>query len=323
MKLSDSIEKYRLGKTDKYEVAEQIHKNSEILQDICQCFKRSDSICSLSANGIAASINVQDIGKLNFNIDPVDYFSIATWAMLLGTAYVETEVLSLFKKFVSSGCTVFDIGANIGWYSIISARLGASVYAFEPISHTFESLKNNIRLNNFSAEIYAYNMGCTDENGEDIYYFDERASGSASRKDLNYLQDGQSQKVLAKQTRLDDFVTGHSTQRIDLIKCDVEGGELFVFKGAGMVLNKFRPLVICEMLRKHAAKFGYYPDETIALFESYGYICVALDKNKPCSGYVITHMTNETEETNYLFVPKERLVEVSELVDIYGIDDEA
>lgn len=316
MRLSDTIHQFKMGNVDKYEVAEQIHKSSEILQDICRCLEISNNTCSLSANGISTLISVPEIGEINFYIDPADYFSISTWAMLLGATYIETDVLSLFKKFIGSGSTVFDIGANIGWYSIVSARLGASVYAFEPIPHTFESLKNNVELNDFSRVIHAYNMGCTDETGEDIYYFDERSSGSASRKDLKYLQDSRSQKVLAKQTRLDDFVKEHSVQRIDLIKCDVEGGELFVFQGAETVLNKFRPLVICEMLRKHAAKFGYYPDETIAVFKSYGYICVALDKNKPCSGYVMTHMTEETEETNYLFIPKERLAEVDRLVDI-------
>lgn len=316
MKLSDAIRQFKMGDINKLEVAEQIHKSTEILDDLCQCLRETGSTCNLSSNGISTLLNIPEIGELRFHIDPVDYFSISTWAMLLGAEHIEIDVCSLFKKFISSGCTVFDIGANIGWYSIISAQLGASVHAFEPIPQTFELLKKNVELNDFSASIHAYNMGCSNKTGEDIYYFDERISGSASRKDLKYLKDSQAKTVLAQQMRLDDFIGTYSVQSIDLIKCDVEGGELFVFKGAETVLNTFRPLVICEMLRKHAAQFGYYPDETIALFTAADYICVALDKNTPCSGYVMTHMTEDTVETNYLFIPKEKLSMVKRLINV-------
>ena len=318
MSLHQSIQQYMNGRIDKFKLAEQIQVCGHILNDLCQCLGQSGNSCSLSADGITTFLKIPEIGDVKFSVDPVDRFSFSAWAMLLGSAYIEKDILSMFRYLVGPGTVVFDIGANIGWYSIISATLGASVYAFEPIPRTFRFLDKNVTLNHFERMIHTFNVGCADQEGKEIFYFDERASGSASRKDLDYLQDHQSQQVCVTQIRLDDFVREQGIQQIDLIKCDVEGGELFVFQGGQALLQNFRPYVICEMLRKHAAKFDYYPDRTIELFASIGYICLALDKEQPRSAYIMERMTDDTVETNFLFVPKEKLPAAKELLCVRG-----
>jgi hypothetical protein len=55
--------------------------------------------------------------------------------------------------------------------------------------------------------------------------------------------------------------------KVDFIKCDVEGAELFVYQGAKATLMQQKPIVFTEMLRKWAAKFDYHPNDIIALFD--------------------------------------------------------
>jgi hypothetical protein len=59
---------------------------------------------------------------------------------------------------------------------------------------------------------------------------------------------------------------------VDLLKCDVEGGELDVLRGGTGLSGRNRPAIMLEMLRKWAALFGYHPDEIIRLLGSMGYV---------------------------------------------------
>ena len=318
MSLYQSIQKYLGGSIDKFELAAQIQPCSHMLDDLCQCLCQSGNSCTLSDKGITTSLKISGVGDVSFYVDLADRFSIATWAMLLGTSYIEQDIFSLFRNLIGPGSVVLDIGANIGWYSVISAKLGASVYAFEPIPRTFHSLEKNVALNYLDHMIRTFNVGCSDRIGKVTFYFDERASGSASARNLNYLQDDGAHQICVAQTTLDDVMHEKEIQQVDLIKCDVEGGELLVFQGGQTLLQRFRPFVICEMLRKHAAKFDYYPDRTIELFSSLGYICLALDKEEPGSAYIMEHMTADTAETNFLFVPQEKLPAAQKLLCVRG-----
>ena len=86
---------------------------------------------------------------------------------------------------------------------------------------------------------------------------------------------------------------------ISFIKIDVEGNELKVLKGAIETIVENRPLVYCELLRKHAKRFGYQPNEVIELMYKYGYICKTM-----CGGELtrIDEITEKTAETNFFFI---------------------
>jgi len=77
---------------------------------------------------------------------------------------------------------------------------------------------------------------------------------------------------------LDDFINKKKI-KIDFIKCDVEGAELFVFLGAKKVLLEHKPIIFCEMLRKWCKKFKYHPNEIILLFYKLGYKCFYINNS--------------------------------------------
>lgn len=70
---------------------------------------------------------------------------------------------------------------------------------------------------------------------------------------------------------------------------------------------------MCEMLRKWSGKFNYHPNDIIELFHAFGYVCVALKKDAPGTGYVINQVLETTQATNFLFVPEEKLSSLKEL----------
>jgi hypothetical protein len=98
---------------------------------------------------------------------------------------------------------------------------------------------------------------------------------------------------------LDNYMAVNNIEKIDFIKCDVEGAEYFVFQGGHKTLGENKPIVFTEMLRKWAAKFGYSPNDIIAYFTNFGYKCFVSDAGKLRQFGTVTE---ETLETNYFFL---------------------
>jgi hypothetical protein len=85
---------------------------------------------------------------------------------------------------------------------------------------------------------------------------------------------------------------------VDLIKCDVEGAELSVFKGGFKTLQQDRPVIYTEMLRKWSKKFGYHPNDIIELLADAGYLCFAFVGSRL---QTIDVVTDDTMATNFFF----------------------
>lgn len=141
---------------------------------------------------------------------------------------------------------IFDVGANIGDYSIQVRRLApySTIYAFEPHPYSFEKLlKISEELN-----IKAYNLGCG-KNNEKLEIFDcidnDGSTGaSLFRESIEFLRNRKSIKHNVEVIKLDDFVLKMKIELIDLLKIDVEGNELNVIKGAQKIIKDNRVNVI-------------------------------------------------------------------------------
>jgi FkbM family methyltransferase len=191
----------------------------------------------------------------------------------------------------------FDIGANIGWYSIGIAKSfdRINVFAFEPIPLTFEKLKVNIRSN--KVNVNAYNFGFSNQEQELTFYYCPEGSGNASSANLANLDN--TQEIPCSVKKLDDFVAENLFLNIDFIKCDVEGAELFVYQGGIESIKKNMPIIFTEMLRKWSAKFNYNPNQIIDLLSSIGYRCFTAKEDKLVEFF---KMSENTTETNFFFL---------------------
>jgi hypothetical protein len=110
----------------------------------------------------------------------------------------------------------------------------------------------------------------------------------------------------------DDFVARERIKRVDLIKCDVEGAELFVLRGAAQVIERDKPIVFLEMLRKWARQFDYHPNDIIGLLAASGYRCWAIGEHALRE---IEAVDDDTAETNYVFLHARHRDEMAAITD--------
>lgn len=152
-----------------------------------------------------------------------------------------------FKSLLKPCSVVFDIGANVGYYSLIAAPLvgsGGRIYAFEPVSQQFGRLKDNALRNGF-CQILPYKLALSDKTGEALIHLeDEFNTGSASLRPAK-IQNALDEIVAC--ATLDDFVESQALDRLDVIKIDVEGYESAVLKGGHKTLEAFRPALLVEV----------------------------------------------------------------------------
>ena len=270
-------------------------------------FQYSDSILKTDVQKIEITSSSVKMTSKRFGVNMIlpnyDHRS-APLECINFNKYEETELDVIMQMLPKKG-NFIDIGANIGWHSLIIAKnfKKIKVYAFEPIKKTYKFLRQNIKLNS-TKNIFTYNFGFFNKDKKISFYTYKEGSGNSSIKNLS------KRKNVIRQTAhvkiFDDFINKNKL-KVDFIKCDVEGAELFVFLGAKKILSKYKPIVFCEMLRKWSKKFEYHPNEIILLFKKLGYECFKISNyvnKKKFRLKKINKITTLTKETNFFFIHK-------------------
>lgn len=223
----------------------------------------------------------------------------------------EREDWDFIESLIPANGTVLDIGANVGWFTIQLAKKypESKIYAFEPVASTYTRMRRNLSLNGIvelssrGGQVFAVNAGLYDKDGASTIYVPGSSEASSLQpiNDAFYLrkdQEGQAVQTCQIKT-MDTFVREQGIDCLDFIKCDTEGAEKMVFAGARHVLGELRPMVYTEMLRKHAKRFGYHPNEIIELFREFGYRCYREEKSRLIP---FEAMDENTAETNFFFM---------------------
>jgi FkbM family methyltransferase len=148
----------------------------------------------------------------------------------------EPHITGHLRELLTPGKVFIDIGANIGYYSLLAAAKGAIVYAFEPNARNLWLLRKNAHDNDLEIAIFPYALADSERL---VIYTPLRGNGQIS--DLLDSLPSEEQEVLRSAT-LDQALNGI---RPDIVKIDVEGAEGLVLQGAQKTLD-FRPIVISE-----------------------------------------------------------------------------
>ena len=154
----------------------------------------------------------------------------------------EVARLRALANAVSPGTVVYDVGANVGIYSLLaSLRAGPSgkVYAFEPLERNLLYLRRHLTLNNVGNCVILETAVC---NREGTVPFSV-ASWSSSMAHLSTVGE-----IWVPSTTLDGCIYGERRLRPpDILKIDVEGAEMEVLEGASKVLTEFHPKIFLEI----------------------------------------------------------------------------
>ena len=247
-------------------------------------------------------------GGVKFYVDRTDRH-IPPYTAFSFDSYEKGDAVMLYK-LIGEKDTIFDIGANIGWYSNHLAKEfpQSAIYSFEPIPGNFNMLSANTALNE-SANIHLNNFAFSDSIRTLEFYYSPVIGGASSS--VNITENDSMVKVECQTNTIDQFVIEHKIERLDFIKCDVEGAEFMVYKGGAATIEKFKPIVFSEMLRKWSAKFNYHPNDIIDFFRQFGYNCYVVSGGKLKEFDLVTE---DTIETNYFFLhPEKHAAKIAEL----------
>lgn len=291
-KLKQLEEKFKKGHIKKSEYIKKMHSLHLVLWDYFD-FIQGKNIKSIEISQEKIIFETKDRIKMFGNREDERIIPIE----ILNFGDCEADEILMARKFLKKDSIILDIGANIGWYclSLFKNVSNGQIIAFEPASRTFANLKSNISINN-AKNVKLYNFAVSDEKKERFFYYYPTESGSSSFMDLH--SDIKKRIIRSKTKKIDDFI-GKIVPKVDFIKCDIEGAEIFAIKGALKTIKKNLPVLLVEMLRKWSAKFEYHPNDIIKILSNIGYKCYFLRNGKLVE---IKKITEKTKVTNFFFL---------------------
>lgn len=167
-----------------------------------------------------------------------------------GRSYMQGEaemgVQSILVERLQPGMIFYDLGANIGLFTLLAARLvgtNGKVFSFEPDNETASRLRRNVTRNGFT-NITIIEAGVWSSSGKLSFVAADLSSPDRGIGKFVVGANGAS-GTPTPCVSLDDFVRDHPVP--DAIKCDVEGAEIEVLRGAEQLLRTRHPWIICEL----------------------------------------------------------------------------
>jgi FkbM family methyltransferase len=201
---------------------------------------------------------IQFSGVLNIYIEDIKFKLVAksddhfvTKAYYEGL--MEKNEAILFKHLSKHAKIIFDIGSNVGLYSIVASKTNptSSIYAFDPDRFVFNRLVDNISINHLN-NITTTNCAIGSNLSQvELYTLESEVNTTTSSLYKNQAQHFYSNEKLKKniveQTTIDQLVFKKPGVKPDLIKIDVELNELNVLKGAERTLKELKPIILIEI----------------------------------------------------------------------------
>ncbi len=195
----------------------------------------------------------------------------------------EPDETTFFISRLHTGDTVLDIGANIGWFTLVAAKhIGpaGTIHAFEPRPITYSMLSKTVSQNGLRNFVHLWEYALSDSAGEVILNWaanTDNPGGSFVTTDKTGQAGHESVRVRA--AKLDELLPDVAP---DVIKIDVEGAEPMVFSGAVNALGRRKPIILSELFPNQLLKVsGKTSAQYIQQMKDYGYSCYLLEGGKP------------------------------------------
>lgn len=216
-----------------------------------------------------------------------------------------------------------DVGANLGSYTILAcAAIGSRGYAFEPIPKTYGRLVENIKLNDITQKVQAFNKGIGDNENKLFFTNNLDTINHVCLKDKNFNEIPEDSKIEIDVVSLDSFFSevGHSDAPM-FIKIDVEGYETFVIRGLKQTLANQNLYAILIELNGSGLRYGFDESEILETLFDNGFKSFIYD---PFSRSLRDLKKQKSDFGNTLFIRDEAFVldrlRKSPKVSIFGVE---
>ena len=193
----------------------------------------------------------------------------------LGT--YEPELQAALREFLCPGMTVYDVGANIGYITLMMAHnVGPQgrVFAFEALPENVERIQKNIALNKLS-NVTVVSAAVLDKTARVSFYVHDsvgmgKAAGSAGRREEHYKAE-----INVPGLSLDEYVYLQGNPAPAAVKMDIEGGEVLALPGMRRILQEHHPVLLLELHGPESEKVAW---ETLS---AAGYSLRAMEAGYP------------------------------------------
>lgn len=176
--------------------------------------------------------------------------------LIFWNGYLNFEYTDIFVKLIKNIKSFYDVGANIGYYSLLAAieNKKIKVVGFEPALGPLFYFKENVRINNLR-NIKVENLALSHINGKIEFHevknkkYRYLKHNLAGESNTGSKTEGLYLTIKSVDTiTLDNYVETTSENIIDLIKLDTEGTEDLILANSDRVLRQMKPIIICETL---------------------------------------------------------------------------
>jgi len=171
----------------------------------------------------------------------------------IATGMLETSVQEAMVRHLGTGGVLYDVGANLGFFSLLGARLAGPeghVYAFEPAPENVQALRRHIGLNRIENLAVREQAAAAESGRGRLQLVDDR---SWSKLEGYGQHPGTERVVDVELVAIDELVASGELRPPSVVKIDVEGAELAVLEGMTATLERHQPAVICEVHGTHEA----------------------------------------------------------------------
>jgi len=226
------------------------------------------------------------------------------------------EIIQMLSRILDPGAVVFDVGANIGLYSVaLGEKLkriseNPQLWSFEPIPSNFQRLVNLVEINKLTNIVYPVNSALGKSEGTiQLCMVDEKFGSSTGNafclgEGLVKLEEP---NFSAPITKLDEFVKQKNIQRCDIIKVDIEGAEMDFILGGINFIKEHRPVIYGEFEPFWSNHFGYSFVDVADIFIPWEYK-IYQQKNRKT---FIEVKEIRAGISDVLMIPTEKLTDIS------------
>jgi len=205
----------------------------------------------------------------------------------LGT--YELPLQQALAQYLKAGDTFYDIGANIGFFTVIGAKLVGSsgrVYAFEPGADNATLVQRNIKLNHFS-QVTVLEKAVSSAMGKGELLLAEYSGGhtlstAGTPPDLKGA-------ITVDLVTIDELLAQQIITPPDVVKIDVEGAELDVLRGMTQTIQQYKPTIIYEVDDGDQELFKRKSQDVEDFMRSIGYQIEILEDAYPAIGWHVGH----------------------------------
>jgi len=209
-------------------------------------------------------------GGRQLKLAPMGAIAAGLWS---GVEYEPAE-LGLISRLLKPDSVFLDVGANVGIFSLFAAKVfpSARIFAFEPAAKTFKLLARNIWLND-AQNVTPVRSALGSSSGQAKMHVNVAGKDGLNTLGVPSHPDCElAGTEIVPITTLDEFLAVGTIARVDVMKVDAEGAELFIMEGAKELLQRNdAPVLLYEAFSFLTRGFAYHPVEIYWLLERWGF----------------------------------------------------